>query len=54
MHRGTPVISLDENSGTVKTTNELGWAHLSIVSTENFGIVQSLDVVIEVIDFLFI
>lgn len=41
-------MSVDENSGIVKTMNELGRAHVSIVSTEDFDIVQYLDVPIEV------
>lgn len=44
----TPVMYVDENSGIVKTMNELGRAHVSIVSTEDFDIVQYLDVPIEV------
>lgn len=41
-------ISVDENSGNVKTTNEVGRAHVFITSTEDFDITQSLDVPIEV------
>jgi len=41
-------ISIDKNSGIVKTTNELGRAHVFISSTEDFDILQSLDIPIEV------
>uniref|UniRef100_A0A2S2NUW2 Nuclear pore membrane glycoprotein n=2 Tax=Schizaphis graminum TaxID=13262 RepID=A0A2S2NUW2_SCHGA len=44
----TLAISVDENSGNVKTTNEVGRAHVFITSTEDFDITQSLDVPIEV------
>lgn len=39
---------VDEHTGIIKTTNELGCAHVSIISTENFDIVQSLIIPIEV------
>jgi len=41
-------ISVDENSGNVKTTNEVGRVHVFITSTEDFDITQSIDVPIEV------
>lgn len=41
-------ISVDENSGNVKTTTKVGRAHVSITSTEDFDVTQSLDVPIEV------
>ncbi|VVC36046.1 Invasin/intimin cell-adhesion fragments,Bacterial Ig-like, group 2 [Cinara cedri] len=41
-------MSVDENSGIVRTTDELGHAHVSISSIEDFDIVQSLDVPVEV------
>lgn len=41
-------ISVDENSGNVKTTTKVGRAHVLITSTEDFDIIQSLDVPIEV------
>lgn len=44
----TLAISVDENSGNVKTTNKVGRAHVLITSTEDFDITQSLDVPIEV------
>lgn len=41
-------MSVDENSGIVRTTEELGSAHVSIISIEDFDIVQSLDVPVKV------
>lgn len=41
-------MSVGENSGIVRTTNELGHAHVSIISVEDFDIMQSLDVPVKV------
>lgn len=41
-------ISVDNNSGIVKTMNKLERAHVFISSTEDFDIVQTLVVPIEV------
>ncbi|XP_050442398.1 nuclear pore membrane glycoprotein 210-like [Adelges cooleyi] len=44
----TPTISIDDTTGTIRTSNSLGRANIFITSTEDFNIVQSLDVPIEV------
>lgn len=41
-------MSVDENSGIVRTTNELGHAHVSITSVEDYDIMQSLDIPVKV------
>lgn len=41
-------MSVNKNSGVVTTMNELGRSHVFITSTEDFDVVQSLDVPIEV------
>lgn len=41
-------MSVNKNSGVVTTMNEHGHAHVFITSTEDFDIVQTLDVPIEV------
>lgn len=41
-------MSVDEHSGIIKTINKFGRAHVSIISREDFDIVQSLVIPVEV------
>lgn len=41
-------MAVDEHSGIIKTMNEFGRVHVSIISREDFDITQSLVIPVEV------